>query len=157
MSQQHLTFARRRIFTVELTIAEAGVRKANTNGTPYVVAKGHGKGGRPVTAMSYKGDMMALLLATAVGNTVRLYGSFERGSFSPIGISVPREKAPGADTAADATSETLPARETPPVEAPKVPVEEPAAESKPKRKRASRNKKAAAAAGENTTEIPLAA
>jgi hypothetical protein len=53
------------------------------------------KGGRAITATSYKGDMMELLAGMKVGATQRLYGTFE-GSFSPIGISVPREKVPVA-------------------------------------------------------------
>jgi hypothetical protein len=95
MPQQNAD-ARPPLRTVELTIAEAGVSKTNTNGKPFVVAKGHGKGGRAITAMSYKPDMMALLLATAVGSTVRVFGTFERGTFSPIGLSTPREQAPAA-------------------------------------------------------------
>jgi hypothetical protein len=43
--------------------------------------------------------MMALLLATAVGSTVRIFGTFEGGTFSPIGLSTPREQAPAAAAA----------------------------------------------------------
>ena len=66
-------------------------QKTNTNQKHYVVARATLANGTQRTLMTYKRDMMALLLDGGVGVTHRLFGSFEGKVFSPIGLSRPRE------------------------------------------------------------------
>ena len=73
-------------------------QKANSNNKPFVVARFRQANGTERTAMTYKADMMALLLAS-VDQTLSLFGVFDGNTFSPIGVSQPRQKAPAAEMA----------------------------------------------------------
>ena len=81
-----------RLTNVELTLSEDAVLKNNSNGTPFLVARGTAKSGRQITVMTYVAAGIKALTGAVAKQTVRVYGTWAKDhkTLSVMGLTPAR-------------------------------------------------------------------
>lgn len=80
-----------KLYNLEVTVTEAPVVKPNSNQKEFLVARGTTKAGRKVTVQTYVKSGIAALKNATVGQTLRIYGTFNKNVFSAMGLTPARE------------------------------------------------------------------
>jgi hypothetical protein len=86
--------AQKPLYGLEITLTGDVELKNNIHQKPYALAKGTVTGGpnkdKSRTVMTYVKSGIAALTGLKAGTTVRLFGTYQDGTFSAMGISTPK-------------------------------------------------------------------